>query len=165
MSMRSVNKRLACTPFPTVDLKTEVKGGLAILKQKEELTRLTVVYAGDGYEPGDRVWVRGDCCKHQYAKEVYTLEEGKPFVLVPVDMVQLHARPEPRYEPTTTAHPESAEYLIEKYANHEEAFAKREAFWEQWEQWEKLNQEARKPTRWQRFKAWLWRVFTTRGDA
>lgn len=91
-----VNKRVACTPFETTQTKTEVKGGLMHISQKNKLTKLTVVYesdvpsdfnAGVDLQPGDSVFLRGESCKHEFARQVFETEEGKPFILVPLDLI------------------------------------------------------------------------------
>ena len=87
MLTQSLNKKVACTPFPSNDIKIEVKGGLPLIRQKNELSQLTVVLDSDcGLTAGEEVWVRGDACKHQYAKEVYEID-GKTFILIPVEMI------------------------------------------------------------------------------
>jgi hypothetical protein len=64
----------------------EANRGLPVIKQKRELTKLTVVLQGEGYYPGDTVWLRGDSMKHPYASEVF--EEGAlSFILVPTDHI------------------------------------------------------------------------------
>jgi hypothetical protein len=89
-TVETVNKKIACTPFPTISTRVEVKGGLPVIKQKEELTPLTVVFnytdGGLAFMAGDTVYVRGECCKHQWAREVFELE-GKQFVLCPIEFV------------------------------------------------------------------------------
>jgi hypothetical protein len=91
LTMRTINKKLAVTPFPTTSVHTEVVGGIARIKQRSELTKLKVVYNTDEYEEADirgsEVYVRGDLCKHQIAKEVYEIEPGKPFILIDLAMV------------------------------------------------------------------------------
>jgi len=91
--MYTVNKKVACTPYPSTDTKSEARGGLPVIKQKRDLTALQVVYdyrdaEGDiYYAAGDTVWVLGETCKHTFAKEQFELEEGKPFVLIPVELM------------------------------------------------------------------------------
>ena len=93
--MLTVNKKIACTPFETTQTRVEVKGGLPMLKQKQELSKLQVVLTTEDhfYRAGDSILVRGDACKLQFAKEVY--EEGdKTFILIPYDVVVAIIRPE-----------------------------------------------------------------------
>jgi hypothetical protein len=92
--MHTTNKKLAVTPFPTVENKVEVRSALVHLKQKAELTPLTVVYpnlelADDvpEFDVGDTVYVPGDLCGHQLAKKIYELEPGKPFILIDLGMI------------------------------------------------------------------------------
>jgi hypothetical protein len=85
--MKTQNNQLAVTPFESNSTKINVKHGVAFVQQKTDLTKLKVVYEADGYKPGDEIWVSGEVCKHQYAKVVYQIEEGKPFILIPVNLV------------------------------------------------------------------------------
>jgi hypothetical protein len=94
--MVTVNKRIAVTPFPTVDTKTTVvKGGMVVIKQRAELTRLVAVYGAEYFEgsqvrvvqPGQGVYVNGDLCKHQLARDIFETEPGKPFILISSDML------------------------------------------------------------------------------
>lgn len=91
--MKTVNKVVACTPYPTREVKVETKGGLPVVKQFKELTRLSVVFNTDDdeYVAGDEVYVRGDSMKHPHATEVYELN-GIPFVLVPYEFVKVVCR-------------------------------------------------------------------------
>ena len=92
--MMTVNNRIAVTPFETTSTKIDVKGGLVTIKQRTELTRLVVVFAQDNekYPPGYVIWVKGDSCKHQFAKEVFNLN-GKDFILIPAETVVLAEPP------------------------------------------------------------------------
>jgi hypothetical protein len=96
--MRTVNKKVACSPFETTQVRVEAVRGLPVMKQKRELTRLTVLLPGEGFGPGDFIWVRGDSMKHQYATEVY--EQGEmQFILVPTDhIVAFEPNPKPTAE-------------------------------------------------------------------
>jgi hypothetical protein len=90
----TTNKKIAVTPFPTTETKTEVKGGLVVIKQRQELTKLTAVfpahYTADGtpigVPAGTGVYVMGDICKHPLAKQIYELD-GKSFILIDASMV------------------------------------------------------------------------------
>ena len=85
--MLTINKLIATTPFENTSIKTEVKGGVALISQKQKLTQLTVVFDSDeGFHQGDKVWVKGECYAHAFAKEVFEIE-GKQFILVPVNFV------------------------------------------------------------------------------
>lgn len=90
--MFTINKKVAVTPFQTTSTQVTVRSGLVEMKQKKELTALTVVYdAWDGgynFAPGDTVYVPGELCAHAgVAKTIYELEPGKPFILVPMDHI------------------------------------------------------------------------------
>lgn len=89
---RSGDKRVAVTPFPTNSTQVVANRGLAGFKQREELSKLTVVYdSADGvFKTGDTVYMYGDMSKHQLAVQVWTIEEGKPFILMPSDLILLH---------------------------------------------------------------------------
>lgn len=102
MCMKSANKYVACTPYPTNSITAVAQGGLPVIKQRHELTKLVVVFDSvDGdYKAGDVVYVRGDTCRHPQAKEVYEVEVGKPFVLLPYEFVKTMTRPYVRPEPT-----------------------------------------------------------------
>lgn len=82
--MRTVNDCVAVTPFETTSVRVEVKNGVAVIKQKKELTRLEVVLDSDdgAFVRGSSVWVRGECMKHEYAKEIFE-NDGLRFVLIP----------------------------------------------------------------------------------
>ncbi len=113
--MKTVNKRVACTPFETTDAKVVVTKGLAQFDQKQRLTKLTVVYDAESddhgsYHAGDSVYVTGDCCKHTFAKQVYEVEEGKPFIFVPYDMiVAKEKKPYEKPAPTRIPGPSTGE--------------------------------------------------------
>jgi hypothetical protein len=93
--MKTINKAVACTPYPSREVKIETKGGLPVVKQFKELTKLTVVFNTDdeSYFTGDEVFVRGDSMKHPHATEIYELD-GVLFVLVPYEFVKLVNRKE-----------------------------------------------------------------------
>ncbi len=91
--METVNKKIAVTPFETTDTTVVVKNMIPHLKQRTELTRLQVQFMSLGddletprYMPGDYVYVRGDLCKHQLAREIFEVE-GKSFILIDEAMV------------------------------------------------------------------------------
>lgn len=93
--MRTVNKRVACSLFKEESIRVQVKNGVAVVKQKAELTKLTVIYdysdSDVTYYSGDEVWVRGDTVK---ASEVYEID-GQAFTLVPRELVIAHKRNPP----------------------------------------------------------------------
>jgi hypothetical protein len=85
--MFTVNKKVAVTPFPTTDTETQVVAGRVVLKQRSELTPLKVVFDSDGdLVAGRTVYVRGDLCKHQLAKEIFE-KDDKKFILIDENMV------------------------------------------------------------------------------
>lgn len=89
--MYTINKKIAVEPFPTTETKSEVISGRVVIKQRNELTALKVVFETDVDEepcldPGDVVYVRGDLCKHQLAKEIFEMD-GKQFILIDASTV------------------------------------------------------------------------------
>lgn len=92
--MITVNKLVACTPFPQQHIKQVVKGGFAMAEQKVGLQQLDVVFNAPelNLKPGDRIWVSGDAMVQHWAKSVYTIDD-KSFILVPATAIQLAAGP------------------------------------------------------------------------
>jgi hypothetical protein len=81
--VRTMNKVVACTPFPKQNIEKVIKGGIAMIDKKVNLQELTVVLASDtGFFPGQRVFVRGDQVVQNWVKEVFTVD-GQEFILVP----------------------------------------------------------------------------------
>lgn len=81
--VRTMNKVVACTPFPKQNIEKVIKGGIAMIDKKVNLQELTVVLASDtGFIPGQRVFVRGDQVVQNWVKEVFTVD-GQEFILVP----------------------------------------------------------------------------------
>lgn len=87
--MKTTNRRVACAPMKTNSVKTTVRGGVASIEQLEKLQKLEVVYptADWEYAAGQSVYVPGECAVHDWAKKVYKVEDGKPFILVPYDII------------------------------------------------------------------------------
>lgn len=82
-SPRTMNKVVACTAFPKQNIEKVIKGGIAMIDKKVNLQELTVVLASDsGFNPGQKVFVRGDAVVQNWSKEVFTVD-GKEFILVP----------------------------------------------------------------------------------
>lgn len=86
--MKTTNKRIACSPFETTSTTIGVSRGMTLVKQRAELTKLKVqLDTADGeYNASQHVYVRGDLCKHQLAREIYE-ENGVSFILVPYEFV------------------------------------------------------------------------------
>lgn len=83
----TVNKKIATAPFPTNQIKSTIKAGVALIEQSNMLTPLKVLYpSNEGIPAGVTVYVPGECMKHKWANEVYTTEDGTKFILVPMDM-------------------------------------------------------------------------------
>ena len=91
----TANRFIATEPFPASHITGTTKGGLAFIDQKIQLTKLKVVYdsffqqaAREMYLPPDSfVYVAGDQYVQGWAKRIYELEEGKPFILTPYESV------------------------------------------------------------------------------
>lgn len=95
-----VNRFVAVEPFQTTSVTASLKGGIAFIEQKVQLTKLKVVYPSmfvlaDGKSSyklvpnRDFIYVSSDQYVQPWAKRVLELEEGKPFVLVPYESVVL----------------------------------------------------------------------------
>ena len=83
----TVNGYLAITPPEFHKIEAEVKNGVVRVAQRVELREETLVF---GYttknikaREGDKVIIRGDSGLKPWAKAVYRLGEGTPFVLCP----------------------------------------------------------------------------------
>lgn len=92
--LTTMNKLVACSPFPKQHLEKVVKGGFAMVDKKVQLQGLEVVMPS--YDPplptGSRVYVRGDAAVQNWAKEVFSVD-GVEFILVPASFVQLAIGP------------------------------------------------------------------------
>ena len=86
----SMNKLVACSPFPRQNMEKVVKGGFAMIDKKVQLQELEVRFFCSDPElhPGMKIWVRGDAIVQPWAKEVF-VEEGTEFILVPASVIQL----------------------------------------------------------------------------
>ena len=93
----SINRFVAVQPFPVAHITHSVKSGIAMIDQKYQLTKLELVYdavvkLGDldlVLRPGDAIFVTSDQYVQPWAKKVYELVEGKPFILVSQETVVL----------------------------------------------------------------------------
>ncbi len=91
--MVTVNDWIAVTPFPTVNVTSTARRGVALPDQTLKLTQLTVLcdaYAADGKhvaEKGNKLYVKGDAMKHQWAGEVLTMDDGTKYILIPKSIV------------------------------------------------------------------------------
>jgi small nuclear ribonucleoprotein (snRNP)-like protein len=84
----TMNKLVACSPFPKLHVEKVVKRNFALIEQKVSLQELEVVFQGENFAPGDRVFVRGDQVVQAWAKQTFTFD-GKEFILVPESAVQM----------------------------------------------------------------------------
>jgi hypothetical protein len=99
--VRTLNGKLAVTPFPNMAVKTEAKGTGTIkvgyVETKVALVALTVVFPGGenhggGYyefSEGDTVYIRGSHFTAPWAKEIHS-SGGKEFILVPISALECH---------------------------------------------------------------------------
>ena len=89
---QALNGKVACSEFPSLSVETEIKGGMLVPKQRGSMTQLTVVfdsgkqYGGPWFPKGTKIWVRADCFKLAWARDVLDLN-GQKFVLVPEDQI------------------------------------------------------------------------------
>lgn len=91
--MVTINDWIAVTPFPSVNIKTSHTRGVALMDQTQKLTELTVLadaYSADGkhlFRPNNKLYVKGDAMKHQWAGEVLTMDDGTKYILIPKSIV------------------------------------------------------------------------------
>jgi hypothetical protein len=92
--IRSFNHNIAISKFETTATVVTTNRGVATVKQRAQLSEHVVIHdSEDGkYLAGDKVYVSGDMAKHQLALQVYSLEEGKDFILLPTSTVLVHRR-------------------------------------------------------------------------
>lgn len=84
--MRTINKKIACQPFPSKEIKTSVSKGVLTFNHKTELTKLTVVFDSENFFAGDSIYLPGECVKNEFAGKEYQ-KDGKQFILVPEELV------------------------------------------------------------------------------
>jgi hypothetical protein len=91
MGYRSLNNMVACEPFAKHGIQAKVAAsGLVMAENYTTLTKLAVVADGpDGIKAGDFVFVSGRLNNHPWAKEVLEREDGKKFILVPIQHVAM----------------------------------------------------------------------------
>jgi len=91
--MKTLNGWIGTTPFPEVNIKSTTIRGMALIDQTNKLTELKVLfeaYGSDGkqlFNPGNKVYVKGEAMKHQWAGEVLQLEDGTKYILIPFSIV------------------------------------------------------------------------------
>ena len=114
MSKKTCNNFVACTPFDTTVIKTEVRHHVTLVVNKVDLYQLQVKYICTelNLSPGDTVWVGGEWSTHQTGKKVYDVGDGA-FILLPQNAVVLKKTEPPKNDSQTV----SADHLatIEKY--------------------------------------------------
>jgi hypothetical protein len=90
--IRSYNKSIACTPFDNKTVETTVSSGFATMKNKQTLTKHTVVYGNEDIPSGAFVYVPAGQAAHSWAKEVFDVS-GTSFIFIPVDQIRLVETP------------------------------------------------------------------------
>lgn len=88
---KTLNKLVACTPFPKVHSEKVVKSNFALVEAKVTLQELTVVFQSESLAEGTKVYLRGDAIVNKWVKEVFTVDD-KEFILVPESAIQLVVR-------------------------------------------------------------------------
>ena len=84
------NGQIGCVPFSTKGIETKSVGGLAIISQKTELTKLRVIY-GDSEKTiiaGDCVFLNSSDFNTKFGTNVYSID-GQEFILVPLAQVRM----------------------------------------------------------------------------
>lgn len=86
--MKTLNGRIAVTPFESHSVQMEKSHGLVTIKSKVSLLAVKAVYSTvDGeYSAGDTIYVRGETVAHPFSKEVYEMD-GHKFILLPKELV------------------------------------------------------------------------------
>lgn len=93
--IHTYNNKIACKPFPDMSVKTSLQGSgpvkVARIENKVSLVPLEVLVgpAHGGLQPGDTVFVRGSHYTQPWAKEVFTVDQLEPFILIPESAVEL----------------------------------------------------------------------------
>jgi len=95
--IRIPNNKIAVEPLKTTSVEVTGSKGFVTAKQKNELICLTVVYPAlygyateaAMYQPGDRVYIRGDEVTKPFMHEKFDLG-GKTVSLIPISIIQAH---------------------------------------------------------------------------
>lgn len=93
--MRTVNNKIACTPFPDMGAKKTLEGAGPVkvmrIESTKALTSLEVLMEAPDLDVGvgDVVYLRSDLMAMPWAKEVHKTLDGTPFILVPFDRVEI----------------------------------------------------------------------------
>lgn len=83
------NKKVAVEPFPVVEKKAEVRGGVLAPMNQSALTGLKVVFGSPAFVEGTTVYVRTKLqTGSTYAREIFEVE-GRKFILVPEEEIVL----------------------------------------------------------------------------
>lgn len=91
----STARRVALTPFETKEVEVKNVKGFSTIGQKTTLTALKVVYdyvdeKGDvKLKTGSTVWLHGDIAKDERFSRVLEVEQGKKFILLPLESILL----------------------------------------------------------------------------
>lgn len=90
--MKTLNKLVAVSPFPTKSVTTVKKGGLVIAESKVSLTKLEVMLESEDskFRPGMVVYVNGNLSTNPEWSNLHKLEQyGLEFILIPESVIQL----------------------------------------------------------------------------
>jgi hypothetical protein len=85
---KTVNKFVACSPFPKMYVEKVISSGMARVDKKVNLQELKVVFSSESLISGQKVLVRGDTVTQHWAKEIFSLE-GLEFILVPESAIMV----------------------------------------------------------------------------
>lgn len=90
----AINRKLACKPPPPQTVTTKISGGFATIQNRQTLIPLEVVFGdNERIHPGDIAYIPGDAFKLAWSQAIFTVD-GVNIVLVPLDAVQLIAKPD-----------------------------------------------------------------------
>ena len=96
------NNRVAVTPFAKISPTVGVCNGVAQVEQRIRLQKLTVVYPPERtdttkhycFKAGGFVYLRQADSTMPWRSEVYEIEEGKKFILVPCERIEAYEPPD-----------------------------------------------------------------------
>ncbi len=98
MDFFAPNKKVGCTPLGKHRAVQMTGNTFKTVAQKSTLIELTVLIGNDSYQPGDRVFIRGECMTLPWTREEYAMPDSTEtmFILVPEDRIELQITKERR---------------------------------------------------------------------
>ncbi len=101
----AVNGLVATEPLPSGGIAAQEKSAFTTIAQKKLLAPLKVVLASADYRlwPGDIVYVCGDSGVQPWAKQRWSLADGREFILVPEAAIQLVSLTQTRVMDTSSS--------------------------------------------------------------